>query len=209
MTYEIHGHMLSNTDIDNPKNWPLYRKIYASSVAFTFAFVVSVHISLSPPPFCITSSPPISTNILSSAFGLTAYTAGISELPSKFDISMTEAIAGFSLYLFGIAFAPIHTPHLSEKYGRVPVYMVCLPLWMLFVLGTGLAQNFATVAVCRFLAGATGGPALVLIEGTFADVWSVEVTGRYYAVLTAASYFGAACGELSFPSLLKLCSSPP
>jgi DHA1 family multidrug resistance protein-like MFS transporter len=108
---------------------------------------------------------------------------------------MTEAIAGFSLYLFGIAFAPIYTPHLSEKYGRTPVYMAALPLWMLFVLGTGLAQNFTTVAVCRFLAGAAGGPALVLIEGTFADVWSAAVTGRYYAVLTGASYVGAACGE--------------
>lgn len=132
--------------------------------------------------------------MLSSAFGLTVYTAGISELPSRFDISMTKAIAGFSLYLFGIFFCPIYVPHLSERYGRVPVYMVSLPTWMLFVLGTGLAQNFATVAVCRFLAGATGGPALVLIEGTFADLWSVGVTGRYYAVLTLASYLGAACG---------------
>lgn len=77
---------------------------------------------------------------------------------------------------------------------------------MLFVLGTGLAQNFATVAACRFLAGATGGPALVLIEGTFADVWSVEVTGTYYAVLTGASYVGAACGE-PFTSLQP--SFPP
>jgi len=66
---------------------------------------------------------------------------------------------------------------------------------MLFVLGTGLAQNFATVAICRFLAGAVGGASLVLIEGTFADVWSASVTGRYYAVLTLASYFGAACGK--------------
>jgi DHA1 family multidrug resistance protein-like MFS transporter len=68
---------------------------------------------------------------------------------------------------------------------------------MLFVLGTGLAQNFATVAICRFLAGAVGGASLVLIEGTFADVWSASVTGRYYAVLTLASYFGAACGKRS------------
>lgn len=109
---------------------------------------------------------------------------------------MEKAIAGFSLYLFGIAFAPIYTPHLSERYGRVPVYMVSLPLWMLSVLGTGLAQNFETVAVCRFFAGLVGGPCLVLIEGTFADVWAVRVTGTYYAFLTMASYVGAACGMI-------------
>jgi MFS transporter, DHA1 family, multidrug resistance protein len=83
--------------------------------------------------------------------------------------------------------------------------MVALPVWMLFVLGTGLTQNFATVAVCRFLVGASSGPALVLIEGTFADVWSVEVTGRYSAALTGASYVGTACGE---PSLFHFSMVP-
>jgi hypothetical protein len=56
MTYEIHGHMLSNNDIDNPKNWPIYRKVYASSVAFAFAFVVSV--LPQPPSFPL---PPVPT----------------------------------------------------------------------------------------------------------------------------------------------------
>ena len=133
--------------------------------------------------------------MLSSAFGLTAYTAGLSGVIERFDISTTKAIAPFSLYLFGIAFAPIHTPHLSERYGRVPVYLVCLPVWMLFILGAGLAKNYATLAVCRFFAGFAGGPCLVLIEGTFADVWAVEVTLTYYSGLTLASYVGAACGE--------------
>ena len=44
----------------------------------------------------------------------------------------------------------------------------------------------------------TGGPCLVLIEGTFADVWAEEVTGTYYAVLAMASYIGAGAGRLLF-----------
>jgi MFS transporter, DHA1 family, multidrug resistance protein len=115
---------------------------------------------------------------------------------------MLEAIAGFSFYLFGIAFAPIYTPHLSEKYGRTPVYLATLPIWMLFVLGTSYSETFCGVAVCRFFAGAIGGPSLVLIEGTFADIWSARRTGTYYAFLTLASYLGAACGKiLSLPSI--------
>ena len=35
-----HGHILSPTDPDNPQNWPLYVKVYASSMATAFAFVV-------------------------------------------------------------------------------------------------------------------------------------------------------------------------
>lgn len=44
----------------------------------------------------------------------------------------------------------------------------------------------------------TGGPCLVLIEGTFADVWAEEVTGTYYAVLAMAAYVGAGAGMTFF-----------
>ena len=50
--------------------------------------------------------------------------------------------------------------------------------------------------VTRFFAGLTGGPALVLIEGTFADVWSAESTVTYYVFLTMASFIGAAAGPV-------------
>ena len=111
---------------------------------------------------------------------------------------MTTAILGMSLYLFGISFAPIITPHLSEAFGRSPVYFTSIPIFSLFILGAGLSDTFAGVAICRFLAGFSGGPCLVLIEGTFADVWGAEVTGTYYSVLGLSSYLGAAFGMVSF-----------
>jgi DHA1 family multidrug resistance protein-like MFS transporter len=131
---------------------------------------------------------------LISAFGLTMYTSAIPLIVSSFSISMTKAISGYSLYLFGIFFAPIYTPHLSERYGRSIIYLVSLFVGGLFHLGAGQSQSFAALAVCRFFAGLAGGPCLVLIEGTFADIWSAETTNTYYAFLAVASYFGAATG---------------
>ena len=107
---------------------------------------------------------------------------------------MTQAISGFSLYLFGIFFAPIYSPHIAERYGRSIMYSVSIFACGLFHLGAALSQSFAALAVCRFFAGLTGGPCLVLIEGTFADIWSADTTNTYYAFLGAASYFGAASG---------------
>ena len=115
---------------------------------------------------------------------------------AEFEVSMTTAIFGMSLVLFGIAFAPIITPHLSEAFGRVPVYMVSLPIFSLFILGAGLSQTFASLAICRFFAGFFGGWCLVLIEGTFADVWAEHATVTYYSILGLSSYSGAACGTL-------------
>ena len=115
----------------------------------------------------------------------------------QFGVSQQVSVLGYSLPLFGIFFAPIYTPHLSERYGRNPVYFTSLPLFALFTLGTGLAQNFATIAICRFLAGFLGGPIIVLIEGTFADIWEGKgKTVTYYSVLTLASFWGTGVGPL-------------
>ena len=109
---------------------------------------------------------------------------------------MQLAVLGFSVFFFGVFFAPIYTPHLSERYGRTVIYLISIFLCGLFHLGAGLSQNYASLVICRFFAGLTGGPCLVLIEGTFADIWSAETTNTYYAFLGCASYFGAASGPL-------------
>lgn len=121
---------------------------------------------------------------------------------ATFDVSMTAAIVPFSIYFVGIAFAPVWTPHVTEKFGRSPVYLVSLPLCALFLLGVSRIQTFGGLVVLRFLAGFCGGPCLVLIEGTFADCWSAKTTLTYYSGLNLASYLGAAFGMCSpFPSL--------
>ncbi len=120
---------------------------------------------------------------------------------------MQVAILGLSLNLLGIAFAPIITPHLSERFGRQAVYLVSLPTFSLFILGASFSRSFAALAVCRFFAGFFGGPCLVLIEGTFADVWSAKITVAYYSFLALASFIGAACGKFHPMIFNKLAGS--
>lgn len=130
-----------------------------------------------------------------SLYGTTTYTAALNGIIATFNISPRLAILGFTMPFFGVFFAPIVTPHLSEKYGRRTIYLTSMPLFALFVVTGGLASNFPTVLATRFFAGFFGGPCLVLIEGTFADVWSAEKTVTYYSFLTLASFWGAGIGE--------------
>lgn len=74
---------------------------------------------------------------------------------------MQVSILGLSLYLLGIAFAPITTPHLSERFGRQAIYLFSLAIFSLFILGASFSKSFAALAVCRFFAGFFGGPCLV------------------------------------------------
>lgn len=90
---------------------------------------------------------------------------------------------------------------MSERHGRSIIYLASIFCCGLFHLGAALSQEFVGLAICRFFAGLTGGPCLVLIEGTFADVWAAEVTNTYYAFLVCASYFGAASGMYPLRSM--------
>ncbi|KAI4216628.1 MAG: hypothetical protein LQ351_001117 [Letrouitia transgressa] len=171
------GHSMSPTDPDNPQNWPTAKKVYASSVSAAFTFAV--------------------------AFGLTSTTVGIQGVMMRFNVSMTVAILPLSLFLLGVFFAPIITPHLSERLGRSPVYFISLPLFALFILGAGLSKSLGSLAICRFFAGFFGGPCLVLIEGTFADVWPAQKTVTYYSFLSLASYIGAGSAPLILGYVLE------
>lgn len=185
------GHSMSPTDPDNPQNWPTAKKVYASSVSAAFTFAVYVLLS-KPAPLSLWT---YSNRHYGSAFGLTSTTVGIQGVMMRFNVSMTVAILPLSLFLLGVFFAPIITPHLSERLGRSPVYFISLPLFALFILGAGLSKSLGSLAICRFFAGFFGGPCLVLIEGTFADVWPAQKTVTYYSFLSLASYIGAGSGQ--------------
>lgn len=78
--------------------------------------------------------------------------------------------------------------------------MISLFVCMLFTLGASRSMTWPSLAACRFFAGFSGGPCLVLIEGTFADVWSADFTNTYYSFLASAAYIGAGLGKHRFSS---------
>ena len=114
----------------------------------------------------------------------------------EFGISVTYAIAPFSLFLLGTAFAPIYTPHLSERFGRRLIYLVAAFLSATFTIGSSQARSIEALCATRFFSGFFGGPIVVLIEGTYADIWPAQKTLLYYSNLAWASYLGAAAGPL-------------
>lgn len=60
---------------------------------------------------------------------------------------------------------------LSEQYGRSIVYKITAPAYILFTLGAGLSESFASLVICRFFAGLCSGPVLAVGSGTNADLY--------------------------------------
>ena len=67
-------------------------------------------------------------------------------------------------------FGPMIGAPISETFGRNAVYLISLPVSILFAMATGLGQNIGTVLICRFLSGNFGAPAVAVGAGTIADI---------------------------------------
>ncbi|KAI9735911.1 MAG: hypothetical protein M1834_001377 [Cirrosporium novae-zelandiae] len=132
-------------DPENPYNWSLSRRIYNTTIPAILAFVTSLSSSI--------------------------YTPGVVDVAARFNVSLTAALLGLSLYTLGLGFGPLVSAPISETYGRRVVYWGTLPLFSLFTLGAGFSNNLSALLLCRFFAGFFGGPCIAVGAGTNADIW--------------------------------------
>ncbi|KAI0189894.1 MFS multidrug transporter-like protein [Astrocystis sublimbata] len=121
-------------DPDNPKNWSLRSRIYHTMLPALYGFSVSL--------------------------GTSVFSAGVFAVQKQFHVSLTVSLLGLSFYALGLGFGPIIGAPISETQGRKAVYLITLPLFLLFTAGAGLARNMGSL-----IHG--GGLATVLITSTF------------------------------------------
>lgn len=135
-----------------------------------------------------------STAYKNRALASSLYTPAIKAVQKEFDVSAVIAIFPFSFYVLGLAFGPMIGSPLSETLGRRRVYQISLPVFALFILGSGFAKGIGTLVVCRFLAGLWGSPALSIGSATVSDVWPPAHRAIPMAAYVAAPFMGPALG---------------
>lgn len=86
---------------------------------------------------------------------------------------------------------------ISETAGRRIVYLTLFPISLLFTLGAALAQNFATLVVCRFLAGTIGSGCLAIGAGSNSDMFSPLKRGPVASVFMLMPFLGSATGPIA------------
>lgn len=83
---------------------------------------------------------------------------------------------------------------ISETAGRRIVYLTLFPISLLFTLGAALAQSFATLTVCRFLAGTIGSGALAIGAGSNSDMFPPLTRGSITSFFVLMPFAGPALG---------------
>lgn len=155
-------------DPDNPWNWPLWRKLYASFMPVAIGFLC-----------------PFSSSV---------YTPGREDVVEKLHTSSEVALLPFSLFLLGLSLGPLIAGPASERFGRKPVYLIALPLFAAFTIGAGFSQTVAQLTVLRFLAGLFSSPGLSIGTGSLADVWSPDTRSIPVATYLVSVQSGASMG---------------
>lgn len=115
-------------------------------------------------------------------------------MEKSFTVSSTIALLPYSFYVLGLAFGPLISSPLSESYGRRIVYLSCFPLFSLFTLGSGFANNIETLIICRFFAGIFGSPSLAVGAGTITDIWPRAKIAVPMAVYVTTPFLGPSLG---------------
>ncbi|KAL8386859.1 hypothetical protein RB595_010337 [Gaeumannomyces hyphopodioides] len=153
-------------DPECPLNWPMWKRIYTTSI---------------PAFLCINVS-----------FASSIYTPGVDQVSEQFGVSHTASLLGLSLFLWALGLGAAIAAPVSEYYGRRIVYLTTVPIFGLFILGSGLAQNFTTLAVCRFFAGFFGSAVVSVGGGTNADLWPPSLAGLVYPFYFVSPFLGPA-----------------
>ncbi|KAI8628603.1 major facilitator superfamily transporter [Xylariaceae sp. FL1651] len=136
--------------------------------------------------------------VLAVAFVSTAYSAAIGEIVDEFHITSPEiAISGISFFVLGFAIGPIFWAPLGEMYGRQITFFVSYAALTALNAATCGAQNVATLAVLRFLAGAFGSSPLTNSGGVIADMFDAKDRGFAGALFALAPFLGPAIGPIA------------
>ncbi|KAL7666963.1 Major facilitator superfamily (MFS) profile domain-containing protein [[Candida] zeylanoides] len=157
-------------DKDDPFNWPAWKKWYITMTVATICLTVSLGSSL--------------------------YVSGVSEIEEAFGVSQELAISGLTFYLIGLALGPLFTAPLSELVGRKWIYIISLPVSMLFTMGIGLSQNIYSILIQRFFCGLIASPALAVAGGSISDIWSPDEIGFAMAMFCLAPFLGPVLGPV-------------
>ena len=157
-------------DKQNPKNFGTGRKWMITVVLGIICFVVA-----------------LGSAIVTGDLEGPAATFGVSE--------EVIILASVTMFVLGFGFGPCIFAPLSEEVGRKPIYSVTLFLGVIFIIPCGLAQNIATLLVCRLIDGLAFSAPMPLIGGSLADIWK-DSERIAMAIFSAAPFLGPVMGPI-------------
>ncbi|KIW21301.1 hypothetical protein PV08_01881 [Exophiala spinifera] len=154
----------------NPRNWSLFRRVYATLIISAIAFMVG-------------AAAPIDAAVLPQA----AKDLGVSEV--------TETLA-VGVFLIGFGAGALICGPFSEVLGRSGTYIVSLASMCIWLMASALAPNIGAQVVFRFLAGFSGASPLVCAGGSVSDMFTPLEKTYMFPIFAIGGFLGPPLGPV-------------
>ncbi|KAJ3711990.1 major facilitator superfamily domain-containing protein [Lentinula raphanica] len=160
-----------DNDQDNPKNWSRAKRAFVAFLISLMTFTMYI--------------------------GSAIYTPSIPGIMEEFNVSLTHATLGLTLYVLGYGIGPMFLSPLQELavFGRNSIYMASLLLFIIFQIPIFTATNIQTILAFRFITGFFGSPALATGGASMGDIYPA----RQLAYVVGIWAIGAVCGPVFGP----------
>ncbi|KAF9517815.1 hypothetical protein BS47DRAFT_1371244 [Hydnum rufescens UP504] len=106
-----------------------------------------------------------------------AYPVGYPSMQRDLNTTVFQATLGLTTFIIGFAVSPLVLSSFSEEFGRRPMYLVTSAFFCVFFIPAALAQNIATVIICKFIQGSAASTGATMVGGTVADIWRTADRG--------------------------------
>ena len=128
----------------------------------------------------------VSTTTLCTCCTSSLYTSTYAQITVEFKCSELVATVGLSLFIGGLGLGPMLLAPLSEFYGRRPIYIISLFLFVVLLVPCALAPNIQTMLVARFLNGLAGAAFSSVAGGTVGDLFTQHTLQGPMLIYTAS-----------------------
>ena len=128
--------------------------------------------------------------------------SGAIAAPSSLDLSATRIGLTASAYLSGAVLGALFFGHLTDRLGRRKLFTVTVGVYLIATLLTGLAWDFWSFALFRFMAGAGIGGEYAAINSAIQEFIPARYRGRTDLAINGSWWLGAAFGAMGSIAVL-------
>ena len=129
----------------------------------------------------------------------TSYTTGLGEMAIEFHTSEPVVTIGVTTYLIGLAVGSLILAPLSEIYGRRPVYIITMAIFILLIIPCGLATSLSEVLIVRFFGALAGSAMISNSPGSLSDIVTDEFRPLAFSIWAIGPMNGPTASNHTVP----------
>ena len=123
--------------------------------------------------------------------------------PDALGLSTQQSASAGTFYLAGAISGALVFGYLTDRYGRKKLFTVTLGIYLLFTVASGLAWNYESFALFRFMAGAGIGGEYAAINSAIDELIPARVRGRVALAINGSWWVGTAFAAFFSYELLQ------